>query len=91
MNENAHRFDELDEEVKDLWRRMHPDQVASIAYLSTIPRDELRSIMKMYRDIKAVGWFLRWAVITIVAIFIGAVALGENIMKVIGWFRGGNG
>ncbi len=29
--------------------------------------------------------FMRWLIVTLVAIFIGGVALGENIAKVAGW------
>ena len=45
--------------------------------------------MKMFRDIKAVSKFLRWLIVTLVAIFIGGVALGENIAKVAGWMKRG--
>lgn len=87
--DEARRFDELDPKVKDMLRRMAPEQVETLTYLSTIPRDEVRGMMKMFRDMKAVGWFVRWLVITIVAIFITTVAVGENIGKVIRWMKGG--
>lgn len=45
-------------------------------------------MMKMFRDVKAVSRFLRWLIITIVAIFVGTVAVGENAMKVIAWLKG---
>lgn len=85
---HAHRFAELDPAVQDLLSRMRPEHVDTLEYLSTLPRDEVRGLMKMFRDIRAISRFMRWLIVTIVAIFIGGVALGENIAKVAGWIRG---
>lgn len=87
-DDRAQRFGELDEAVQELLSRMKPEHVDTLEYLSTLPRDEVRSLMKMFRDIKAVSKFLRWAIVTLVAIFIGGVAVGENIAKVAGWVKG---
>ena len=87
-DDRAQRFGELDEAVQELFSRMKPEHVDTLEYLSTLPKDEVRGLMKMFRDIKAVSKFLRWAIVTLVAIFIGGVALGENIAKVAGWMKG---
>jgi hypothetical protein len=86
-DDHAQRFGELDEAVQELLFRMKPEHVETLEYLSTLPRDEVRGLVKMFRDVKAVSRFLRWAIVTLVAIFVGGVALGENIAKVVGWIR----
>lgn len=88
-DERAQRFNQLDGTVQDLLTRMKPEHVETLEYLSTLPREEVRGLMKMFRDIRAVSRFVRWLIVTLVAIFIGGVALGENIAKVAGWMRGG--
>lgn len=85
--ENADRFNELDDEVKEFLRKASADQIQTLTYLSRIPETEIKGMMKFFRDTRAVGWFLRWAIITLVAIFLGAVTIGENIAKVLGWMR----
>lgn len=88
MNDDrAQRFGELDETVQDLLFRMKPEHVETLEYISTLERDEVRGLVKMFRDVKAVSRFLRWAIVTLVALFVGGVALGENIAKVVGWVR----
>ncbi|MBN9135322.1 MAG: hypothetical protein J0I92_04645 [Phyllobacterium sp.] len=72
-DDRAQRFGELDEAVQELLSRMKPEHVETLEYLSTLPKDEVRGLMKMFRDIKAVSKFLRWAIATLVAIFIGAL------------------
>lgn len=88
MSDDAKRFDELDEKVKAMLRRMSPDQVETLTYLSSIPQTEVRGLIKLFRDLRAVGWFGRWLILSVVAVFIGAVALGESIAKAMSWFRG---
>lgn len=91
MNEHntATRFDELDEEVKDMLRKLEPENAQTLKYMASIPKDELKSMMKMYRDIKAVSKFFRWMIISIVAVFLATMAVGENILKLIAWLKGG--
>nr|WP_295465161.1 hypothetical protein [Mesorhizobium sp.] len=88
MSDDATRFDQLDEDVKALLRRLSPAEVETLTYLSTIPKDELRGMMKMFRDVRAVSWFLRWLFFAVAAVFVTASALGESFAKVMHWFRG---
>ncbi|TMO68932.1 hypothetical protein CWC17_19170 [Pseudoalteromonas sp. S3785] len=85
----AQRFTELDEKVQERLSPLTPDHVTPLESLSTLPKDEVPGLLKMFRDIKAVSNFLRWLIVTLVAIFIGGVALGENIAKVAGWMKRG--
>lgn len=87
MSEDARRFDELDEEVKSMLRHLSHEEVQTLTYLSTIPKDELSGMMKIYRDFRAVGWFAKWLILATVSVFIGAVALGESIARALAWFR----
>jgi hypothetical protein len=87
-HEAARRFEELDPRVKDMLRRMSPDEVETLTYVSTIPKDELRGLMKFIRDLRAIGWFARWLILGAIALFLLAVTVSENIMKFLGWIRG---
>ncbi len=84
----ANRFKELDPNVQDMLSKLEPSEVETLKYLVTIPRDEFRGAVKMYRDFKAVSSFMRWLIITTLAVFVGAVSLGEQIMKLLGWMKG---
>lgn len=89
MHDNgASRFDELDPKVKDLLRKLEPEEVEALKYVATIPKDELRGMMKMYRDTRAIGKFSRWFILLLVGLFLGGVTIGENVMKLVHWFKG---
>jgi len=49
-----------------------------------LPADDVRQAFKMVHDIRTVGRFTKWLGITFIGIFLGAVVLYENIIKVIG-------
>ncbi len=49
--------------------------------------DELQEAIKFMRSVKTVGRFGKWLIITAVGAFIGAVSLGESILKLKGWFK----
>lgn len=66
---------------------LKPEEVDSLEYLSTIPKEELRGIMKAFRDFKAINRFMRWLILGTVGLFVGAAALGDSISKIIAWFR----
>jgi hypothetical protein len=39
----------------------------------------------MFRDIRVAGRFMRWLIVTLLAIFIGEVMPGESLAKVTRW------
>jgi len=41
--------------------------------------------MNMFRDIRVAGRLMRWLIVTLLAIFIGEVTLGEYLARVTGW------
>lgn len=90
MNETnaANRFDELDPAVKDMLRKLEPDEVLNLKYIATIPKAEFQGVMRFIRDIKAAAWYVRWGAATIIAIFLTSMVVGENIMKLIAWMKG---
>ena len=49
--------------------------------------NELQEAIKFMRSVKTVGTFGKWLIITAVGAFIGAVSLGESILKLKGWFK----
>lgn len=49
--------------------------------------EELQEAIQFMRSVKTVGKFGKWMIITGVGAFIGAISLGESILKLKGWFR----
>ena len=62
-------------------------------WLESLREDDLSEIVEsvqMMRQIRAFGRVTKWIVLTSLAIFLGIVAIGEGILKVLGWIaRGG--
>jgi len=86
---HASRFDELDASVKDMLCKLEPEEVTNLKYVATIPKAELMGMMKFFRDFKAFGKIGRGLIITMAAIFLGMMALSENIAKLFLWIKGG--
>jgi hypothetical protein len=85
----ANRFDELDPAVKDMLRKLEPEEVETLKYMSTIPKAEFRAMMRFVRDIKAAAWYFRWGAASIIAVFLTSMMVAENVMKAFAWFKGG--
>ncbi|MBN9046223.1 MAG: hypothetical protein J0H18_11225 [Rhizobiales bacterium] len=84
----VNRFNQLDQNMQEMLSKLEPEEVENLKYLATIPGDELRGAVKLYRDVMTVSHFMKWLIVTIVAVFIGAVSLGEHVMKLFGWMKG---
>ena len=60
-------------------------------WLSSISEDDAkdyREALRMYRALNTVGWFTKWLTLSVIAVFTGAVALGQAIGQFVGWFKG---
>lgn len=86
-SDGATKFDHLDEEVKDMLRHLRPSEIETLMYLASLPKDDVEGMLKNYRDLRTVSRFARWAILTVIAVFLGAVALGESALKALGWLR----
>ena len=73
----AQRFASLPEHVKQFLRELRPEEI-----------HELKEGIEMLRNISTVSKFLKWLIISIVAIFVTVVSLGESVAKVFKWFKG---
>lgn len=49
--------------------------------------EELQEAMELVRSIRTVSKFLKWVIITAMAIFLSFVSLGEGIFKMKAWFK----
>lgn len=59
-------------------------------FLEGLKQDDVKTLndtMAFMRWTKTTSWFLRWAAVTIVAVFLGIAAFGDAFIKVIGWVR----
>lgn len=52
--------------------------------------NDYKALQEAWHKWGTVIWFIKWVAITIVSSFMGTVALGETIGKVVVWFRGGH-
>ena len=49
--------------------------------------DDLHDAIEFVRAVRTVSRFLKWAIITIVAIFLSIVSLVEGLIKMKDWFK----
>ncbi len=70
------RFNELPNFTQDFIAELREEDV-----------EELKEAIKFIRSAKTIGKFGRWMLLTAISMFIGAVALGEHIIKLKGWFK----
>ena len=49
--------------------------------------EELQEAMELVRSIRTVSRFLKWMIITTIAIFLSTISLGEAIFKMKEWFK----
>ena len=83
------RLEELPQDTRDWLADLRPDELKTLQAVVELPADDVRQAFKMVHDLQTVGRFTKWLVITFIGIFLGTVVLYENIIKVIGYIRGG--
>lgn len=67
-------FDDLDPETKKFLADLDKEKIT-----------ELQETLAFARSTKTVSKFMKWAVVTVVACFLTASALGDAIAKILGW------
>lgn len=58
------------------------------AFLQSITAEEaiaLADLLTSYERAKTIGWFFKWLFFTMVGAFMGAVAFGEALSKLLSW------
>lgn len=81
---------ELSENAREFLATLREDELETLKAIVELPADDVREGFKLVRDLRAVGRFMRWLILTVVAIFVGTMTLYENILKAIGWLKGGS-
>ena len=71
----ADRFAHLPEPTRKWLEQLRADDI-----------EEINEAVRFIRSIKAWGWITKWMVGVFLAIFLGIVAFGEGIQKLLGWF-----
>lgn len=82
------RLAELSEDTREWLATLRDDELETLKAIVELPAADVRDGFKLARDLRTVGQFMRWVIITMVSIFIATVMLYENILKVIGWLKG---
>lgn len=80
---------ELSEDTREWLSTLREDELETLKAVVELPANDVREGFKMARDLRAVGRFTRWLILSMVALFAGTVMLYENVLKVIGWMKGG--
>jgi hypothetical protein len=88
-DQTPRRLEELPQDTRDWIADLRPDELQTLQAVVELPADDVRQAFKMVHDLQTVGRFTKWLVITFIGIFLGTVVLYENIIKVIGYIRGG--
>lgn len=81
---------ELPANTREFLARLRPDELETLQAIVDLPAADVREGFKMVRDIRTVGRFGRWLIVTVVSVFIATVVLYEYILKTIGYLKGGS-
>ena len=77
VNNPVDRFAHLPEETRQWLEQLREDDIS-----------EIREVIKFMREVKTLTKFGKWALITVVSTFTGAVLLGEKIAVAWKFFTG---
>lgn len=83
------RLEELSPGTRDWLADLRPDELKTLQAVVEMPEDEVREAFKMVRDLRTVGRFTKWLVLTVLALFFGTIAFYENIVKAMAYFHWG--
>jgi hypothetical protein len=92
MMEPKHPPDQLRElppETRKFLAGLRPHELENLREVVTLPIDELRAGLKLAHDVKTVGKFGYWLIVTAVSVFVGTVVFYEYVLKAIGHLKGG--
>lgn len=73
---DAKKFDDLPERTKQFLSDLRPDEV-----------DTLNDGIRLVRSIATVGAFVKWCIVGVLGLAVGAVMLGESAAKIFSWFK----
>ncbi len=80
---------ELPEKTRAFLAGLRPDELKTLEAIIEMPAEDVREGFRMVRDIRTVGKFMRWLLVSMIALFVGSIMLYENIQKAIGYLKGG--
>ena len=80
---------ELPEKTRAFLAGLRPGELKTLEAIIEMPAEDVREGFRMVRDMRTVGKFMRWLLLSMIALFVGSIMLYENILKVIGYLKGG--
>jgi hypothetical protein len=80
---------ELPERTRAFLAGLRPDELKTLEAIIEMPAEDVREGFRMVRDMRTVGKFMRWLLLSMIALFVGSIMLYENIQKAIGYLKGG--
>lgn len=79
---------DLPEKTREALASLRPEELETLLVIVELDAEDVKDGVKLVRDLRAVGRFGRWLIITAVSIFIASVVLYENILKAISYAKG---
>lgn len=83
------RLQELPPDVRRFLAGLRDEELETFREVVKMPAADVREGFRFIKELRAFGKFGRWLILTILSIFFGTVFLYEQVLKVIGFFRGG--
>jgi hypothetical protein len=80
---------ELPKDTRAFLARLRPDELETLEAIVAMPAEDVRDGFRMVRDMRTVGKFMRWLILSMIALFVGSIMLYENVLKFLGYFKGG--
>lgn len=77
-------------EAQDFLDRAHPDTLKALAAMRPEELAKLGEMADILQSAKAISRFGKWAVASVLAVFVAATQFGESITKLLSLFKGGH-
>lgn len=82
------RMAELPPEVRKFLASLRDEELKTFREIVKLPADDIKEGFRFVRELKTVGRFTRWLILTIVGVFIGTMVFIDYILKAWSLIRG---
>lgn len=82
------RLAELPPEVRKFLAGLRDEELKTFREIVKLPADDIKEGFRFVRELRTVGRFTRWLIVTIVGVFIGTMVFIDYILKAWDLIRG---
>ncbi len=83
------RLVELSSDTREWLAGLREGELETLKAIVEQPADDVHEFFAIVNKLRTAFWLTRWLIITMLALFLGTVTLYENILKVLGYLKGG--